>query len=238
MKKKYILLSIFVLLLLSGCKGNYNIEIKNDLSVSETFTINGDERFSLVGYTPSSMFNTLTNTYSDYYNSSDFNLYELTSDNNKLKINFKKDYSSLGDYKNSFYITKLYSGGLEITSKDGITTLKSNGNMDNFWVLLPGDYEDSLFEEVKISIKLPFKVESSNADVIDKDKNIYTWIYDYQESDKTINIAFSPDKKFVSSKFVIIKNILIILGILAILGLASYYGYKYYKKKNKEINEI
>lgn len=237
-KRKLTLLSIFTILLLSGCTGQYEIEINKDLSLEESFTIVGDERFSLTGYTPDSMFQILTETYQEYYDSNDKNLFSNTNNDNKLMTSFHKSYSSLDTYKNSFYIKQIYEEGISLTKEDHIITLTSNGNLKNFWVFLPGEYEDSLFSEIKISIKVPFVVTSHNADVIDKDNNIYTWIYDYQESSKSLTLSFNEEKEFVSDKSKLWQNILIIASIIIVLGLATYFGYKYYKKKDKEVNQI
>lgn len=237
-KRKVMLLSIFMVLLLSGCTGQYEIKINKDLSLEESFTIIGDERFSLTGYTPDSMFQTLTNTYQDYYESKDYNLFSNINHDNKLKTSFQKNYSSLEDYKNSFYIKQIYEEGFTVTKKENIITLDSRGSLKNFWVLLPGDYEESLFDEVKISIHVPYVVGDHNADIVDKDHNIYTWIYDYQESNKTIHLNFNKDKEFVSNKNRLWQNIFMIASIVIVLGLGIYCGYRYYQKKNKEVNKI
>lgn len=237
-KRKVMLLSIFMILLLSGCTGQYEVKINKDLSLEESFTIIGDERFSLTGYTPDSMFQILTNTYQDYYDSSDQNLFSNVNNDNKLMTSFQKSYSSLDNYKNSFYIKQIYEEGFTVTEKENMITLDSSGSLQNFWVLLPGDYEEELFSEVNISIQVPYVVGSHNADIVDKDHNIYTWIYDYQESDKTIHLSFNKDKEFVSSKSQLWQNIFIIASVVIVVGLVIYFGYRYYQKKNKEVNKI
>ena len=179
MKKiKYILILIIVLLF-TGCSGNYNLTFNKDLSLTEELNVNIDNKE-----------NTYETTYSLFEKAGiDPDKYEILIVEDKVRIKYKEKYSSFEKY---YLDSKLYkmlfenieykkdNKGMVINTKS-ILKLDDKDNQD-----IINSYDISDF---KININTPFSVNDSNADSI-KD-NTYTWILNSKDTYKDISIDFS-----------------------------------------------
>ena len=178
MKKiKYILILIIVLLF-TGCSGNYNLTFNKDLSLTEELNVNIDNKE-----------NTYETTYSLFEKAGiDPDKYEILIVEDKVRIKYKEKYSSFEKY---YLDSKLYKMLFE-----NIEYKKDNkGMVINTKSILKLDDKDNQniinsydISDFKININTPFSVNDSNADSI-KD-NTYTWILNSKDTYKDISIDF------------------------------------------------
>ena len=179
MKKiKYILILI-IILLFTGCSGNYNLTFNKDLSLTEELNVNIDNKE-----------NTYETTYSLFEKAGiDPDKYEILIVEDKVRIKYKEKYSSFEKY---YLDSKLYKMLFE-----NIEYKKDNkGMVINTKSILKLDDKDNQniinsydISDFKININTPFSVNDSNADSI-KD-NTYTWILNSKDTYKDISIDFS-----------------------------------------------
>lgn len=177
-KIKYILILIIVLLF-TGCSGNYNLTFNKDLSLTEELNVNIDNKK-----------NTYETTYSLFEKAGiDPDKYEILIVEDKVRIKYKEKYSSFEKY---YLDSKLYKMLFE-----NIEYKKDNkGMVINTKSILKLDDKDNQniinsydISDLKINISTPFSINDSNADSI-KD-NTYTWILNSKDTYKDISIDFS-----------------------------------------------
>ena len=234
MKNRIMIVAILVLCL-TGCTCKYDLTINEDLTVKESINLDGDERFKITSdYTVDSMFEIVSNTYQSYYNAEDKDKIVKSNNQGNLSVSLEKDYESLKDISNSYYLKMLYQDGLKVTENHNQVTISGNSLIKEFWLLTPQMDDDALIKELKLTIKLPFLVLENNADKVDKKNNAYTYIFNFENEYKSINLVFDKTVKYDYKE----TNYMIYIFIgfaLAILGIMIYL---YIKNKNKSNNKI
>lgn len=175
MKIKKILLLIIITFILTGCSTNYNLKINLDGEVSEsiksevTNSILEDQSKSkdekkkyleeLIKFFDSEL------EYDDI----------VVNDDNAI-INISKNYIDIYDYlDNSKSYSYLFKSMDYKLDKDTVTITTE-----------PTDYETE--NKTEITISLPYKVISNNANEVDEKTNTYTWIID--DKTDTLEITF------------------------------------------------
>lgn len=179
MKKiKYILILIIVLLF-TGCSGNYNLSFNKDLSLTEELNVNIDNKE-----------NTYETTYSLFEKAGiDPDKYEILIVEDKVRIKYKEKYSSFEKYYLDSKLYKMLFENIEYKkdNKGMVINTKSSlklDDKDNQNIINSYDISD-----LKINISTPFSINDSNADSI-KD-NTYTWNLNSKDTYKDISIDFS-----------------------------------------------
>ena len=234
------LLLVLVLLLVTGCSGEYNLTITDEKKVNEKFilSINNQEILDSA---------TTVDEYLDYhlnlYSSSDnFKKYNIKAKKSKPNSYFlvERSYKDLDEYieSNSFKSMFLYAD-LESTSK--YVTFKTSRN--DYIYSLQNEIlasETEKYDSFEINIKFYNEVINHNADKVDKSNNIYTWYVDEtRDADESyIYFKLGPKVKYlVKIKDIIMNNLasIIVIGstLLLIAGAILYIMYK--NKKNNEI---
>lgn len=207
MKKIKIFLLTIMIILLSGCSGNYNITINKDLTV--------DENVELIVNT-NGKDNVLKKTLVEEIGN-DYKLQEIS--NNKTKITFNKKYGSIEDYLsssvlyNEVFYNKEYDNDLKTITLGTNAKIWNKGMTNNFNI-----------EDIKVSVTSPLKMLSSNADEIDGNK--YIWNLNDSSTSKDIFLQYSLLKNKINYKSLILLIFLIIALITSIIY------YDKYKKKN------
>ena len=102
-------------------------------------------------------------------------------------------------------------------------------SLNNVEIFDASDLYASLVEEIKVNIKLPFRVLNHNADMFNEDIGIYTWEYSNRKPTKNIIIEFDTSKMKVGNTE---KGLYFLLGFVIIIG--ALIGYVYYKYKLHE----
>lgn len=220
--KKIIL--FLIIILLSGCTVEYNIEIK-DNKAAEKFIIkvNNSEKENL-----------------KYLHQNDFYVSlvpdEITYDKKETKkkditqFNYSHEYN-LNDYEESNSLSSCFGAHNILYTKKYITISTSTGIK-----CMKQDYA-YIFDSLKIVLKTNHQVKESNADKVDG--YIYTWNIDKNNySNKNIYIKLYKDKYVFNYENEFYKQIALYGGIsCAIIGIVTFIIIKFIKKR-KQSNKI
>lgn len=179
MKKIRYILILIIVLLFTGCSGNYNLTFNKDLSLTEELNVNIENKE-----------NTYETTYSLFEKAGiDPDKYEILIVEDKVRIKYKEKYSSFEKYYLDSKLYKMLFENIEYKkdNKGMVINTKSSlklDDKDNQNIINSYDISD-----FKININTPFSVNDSNADSI-KD-NTYTWNLNSKDTYKDISIDFS-----------------------------------------------
>jgi hypothetical protein len=215
MKKIKYLLLIIIVLLFSGCSGNYDLTLNKDLTV--------DEKLDLYVLNKSDVYERTYQMLEEAGISEDD--YNIVIIDDKMRITYNQKYDSFEDYYLNSNLYRVLFEGIEYSkdnkgmsiSASSVLKLDDEGNHN-----IINSYE---FEDLKINIKSPFKVNKSNADEI-KD-NTYTW--NLNSNDTYMNIRVDYSYK---------NNNSISIVMLILVGIASFIIIGYvvtYLIRNKRI---
>lgn len=173
MKKKIWIL--LLVLLLTGCKADYNLKINFGGNVIESGSIYIDSNLLGKG-----------NNSSDYKEYLTQILKKYGADVYRTKIKFKSGnyigfhfyhrYTNLNGYINQTPVTNILYNNILSENNDGYVTIRSSeqskiAEYHNLISDIPTNVEG-----IKVSISLPYKVVKHNATNIDAVNNKYTWI--------------------------------------------------------------
>lgn len=247
MNKFKILVLTISLILLSGCTNQYNLEIKEDLSISEKIIIMESKA---VYESPANQLEMAKESFNAGMQINDkekIYYYEFFENKDNYGIEIVKDYANFNEYlSKSLAYKKVYDDLSYIVNGDTII-LSTIGNFktENFTT---GSSENATEEEKDgiaqlipkdcyFSIKLPFNVIYHNADKVDKKENIYYWLINQDTIDKEINISFDSTKKYFNFIKVLTEmdyTLFLIIGII-ILGIYVMYSIKTKSENNNRI---
>ena len=203
MKKIKILFIVLAIIMLTGCKGEYNLTINKDLSLTENVKLSIDNKDDVYDKTIKLFEN----------NNIDESMYDIDQTEEYVNIKYKEEFKNFEDY---FLNSKFYSRILsdEDYVKDnkkisyrGFSNLKLDDNVSN------SNLNNSFYiENLKINLNVPFSVEESNADSV-KD-NTLTWILDEDDTYKMINFSF----KYLRNNNLYLIVIILCSGIVLVTG--------------------
>ena len=219
MNKKLKIFIIGVLLILvTGCSGNYNLKINDDMSIDEELYLTID-----------SSNNAYTKTLKIFKeNNIPEKDYEVVLSDNNVRITYNKKYDSIEEYllnskvyhelideiqfnKSNNYIDLYVNQKLKVSNDNGI---KMNGtNLVDLDVL-------------QINIENPFDVNFSNAEIVND--NVYTWTIKKGDTEKKIQMQFKPSLNIFPYKQVAVLSTVIVCILIIIFTI-----YGRYKKRQK-----
>ena len=204
---KKILYLIFILVFITGCNAEYNIEIK-DNSVNEKLNISNvsSSKFDNI-YIP---VNYEDNDYTVYESKLDGIEYYNINNNNNVTIDYKFKYNN---FQKSTLFNTCYENA--VFTIDSYELLVSTSNE----FLCYNDYEE--LDKVKVIIKSNYKYLDSNADEIDGDKYI-GYINKENKNNKQILLRLdttesSNKRTLFSSNVMFIFFFLIIILVLIVI---------------------
>lgn len=245
MKKKIFILT-FLLLCVTGCNANYDIEIYNnqvkedmqfvelDSSVWDSEVQYGlsyrDLLEASIDY-PYPAFNDAVVDEDDTIKLDGVEYYDntLISDNLKLGQRLKYNKFTLNDFSKSSIVRKCYQ---YFTVKEEEDNIIISTSLEN---LCFSEYP--ILDRITINLKTNHKVVSSNATKV-KGYH-YTWdITRDNSSDSAISITLKKDDYIFNYENEFIKKIIYIVLIVGIILSVSSICYFYFKNKNKRLNEI
>ena len=167
MQKVFLLITI---LLLTGCKVEYNLNLDNNLNLLEDINIipsNNSDKETINNFSYNIPIDSTADDYDVFEKKMEtLEYYNINKKNDKLEINYKYDNTKYDEYSNSTLVNMAY----EYISIEKV---------DDREIVLSTAKEFRLFEsydnieEVKITIKTNYKVLKSNADEVDNHK--YIW---------------------------------------------------------------
>ena len=231
MKKKLLLLML-VTILFSGCSVKYNLRINEDLSVNEEVEASeGLHLFKVkTGQDSKVAANSLFQSYKK--NNIDYT-FTTVEDNGIIKSTASTSFSSLDEYVNYFQSDVVKE--VNMTKKGNNITLEFKQDE-----ILTDESSRSLpYDSVRVSIYVPFRVTSTNAERVEG--NYYIWEINKEEKAQTLKITFNPKEtdttkkvKFGIFEVNIRYSVLMISGILGI-GLLIVAIVYFNNKKNNRI---
>lgn len=245
MKKKLIILSV-LLICLTGCSADYNLEIYNNQVKEDMQYINYDTSTwdSVVQYDltyrelltasvnyPYPVFDNTIVDENDTIKIEGIEYYDnkLISSNTTLGEQLKYNKFNLTNFQESSIVKKCYQYFNVIEQDDTIILSTSLEN------LCFKQYP--MLDRITVNIKTNHKVVSSNATKSKKYK--YTWdITRDNSSDSAIQMTIKKDEFIFNYENELIKKIVYIILIIGIILGVSSSIYFYVKKKNRYHNEI
>lgn len=212
MKKifKYSLL-ILLIVICTGCSGNYNLNINPDLSIEEKLELTIDNKGD-------SYQKTL-----DIFekNGIEKSHYDVNITGDEITIEYNDKYSSIEDYilnskvypqifsKVEYNKTKKY---IDLYTSDNIKV--KNDNNKNGTNLTD-------FEVIQVNINNPYKVINTDAEMIND--NIYTWSIKKDDINKTIHMQFKPSFNKFPIKSVVVGSLMLIIIVSFIIYIVRRY---------------
>lgn len=214
MKYKKIILFL-LLILLTGCTGNYNLTINEDSSINEEaiFQIEDtDDNFDKIS-------NIIEN------NNISKKDYKLLRNEEEIEIKYTKTYITVEDYVLNSKIYKQIFDEIDIEKTKSKTTLSTSADFRNNSISINNDNNNYLdYLQINVISNLP--VISDNSDT--SNDNVYTWVYNKNQLFKNINFSFRNTPKLIT-----VKSIIILSGLLILTVIVSIIIYRKIKHRDR-----
>ena len=211
-KIKYIVISV-LLLLVTGCSGNYNVKINEDMSVNEELYLTIENKEGLYQKTLK-IFNDNNVKEKDY---------EVVLSDDNLKITYNASYNSIEEYILNSKVYHQLIDNIELNKSNNYVDLfvneklkLSNSNMKQNGTNLTD------LDVLQVNIENPFEVNFSNAELVTD--NVYTWTIKNGDIEKKIQMQFKPSLDIFPYRQVIVLSVVIICFV--IIGVSIYIRYK------------
>jgi hypothetical protein len=211
-KIKYIVISV-LLLLVTGCSGNYNVKINEDMSVNEELYLTIENKEGLYQKTLK-IFNDNNVKEKDY---------EVVLSDDNLKITYNASYNSIEEYILNSKVYHQLIDNIELNKSNNYVDLYvneklklSNSNMKQNGTNLTD------LDVLQVNIENPFEVNFSNAELVTD--NVYTWTIKNGDIEKKIQMQFKPSLDIFPYRQVIVLSVVIICFV--IIGVSIYIRYK------------
>ena len=216
-KKLKIFIIGILLILVTGCSGNYNLKINDDMSIDE-------ELYLTIDNTNNAYTKTLKIFKENNIPEKD---YEVVLSDNKVRITYNKKYDSMEEY---ILDSKVYHELI-----DEIQFNKSNDYIDLYVNQKLKLSNDSIktngtnlvdLDVLQINIENPFDVNFSNAEIVND--NVYTWTIKKGDIEKKFQMQFKPSLNVFPYKQVAVLSTVIKCSLIIIFTI-----YRRYKKRQK-----
>lgn len=178
------ILFICMIFILTGCSVEYSLKINEDNTVSEKViaTENTNRMESITRQKGNQAVSYLYNMFKR-----DGSSINSRTDGNSTIATSMKIHNNIDEYSSDF--TSDIFKEMVVTRKDGIVTLTANQDE-----ILSNESSNSLiYDEIKISIIVPYTVVENNADNVSR--NTYTWNIKKNDDLKTIKISYKEGNK-------------------------------------------
>lgn len=185
MKKFKHLFILFVVMFLTGCSVNYKLTINDDLSIDEEvvateYTKIMEKKTNLKGE------DSINYLYEMFRKNLDNETFYYDNSNNLTIGTATESYKDFNDFNFSFKSDLFYP--LKYKKDKNIITLSLPQTKQ-----LGNHYSDNLiYDEVSITMVIPFKVLENNADKVNGNK--YTWNIEKDKKLRTIKIKFDTSR--------------------------------------------
>lgn len=229
---KRVLIILFLILIVSGCRVNYDVKINKDLSVNER-VIASEKTDRLKSRTNLDINQSVSYLYKIYKTKNmGEDEYSITSADNTTSVVVNNSYNSIKEYSDNFKTDIFEESNIYEDNKHIIIDINQNALINS---KASNRY---VYDEIEVTFELPFEVINNNADKVNNNK--YTW-YIKADSDeyKRILLEFNGEKikntalfNFGDKYFDIGYEYLVLVGAIVILGIIIFIVYLKNKKNN------
>lgn len=210
--KKFLI--TFIILITSGCSVEYNLNINEDNSVSET-VVASEVTTKMESLTRLKGDTAVNYLFKMFNRNDDLISVTSTSDTYNTYATAKRVYNDIDEYKDSFK-SDLFSN-INVSKSDNTVMIYAKQKTK-----LTNDSSYSLiYDDVHIKIKIPYKVIENNADEVIGDT--YIWNLSKNDDLKTVKISYLDNNKNnnmnikINNKIYSISYYITIIGLLAII---------------------
>ena len=202
MKKIRIVFLILIILLITGCAGTYNLKINEDLTVEEELSV------------------TLTNEASKYdefdgllkYKLKDNDDYELSIEEDNLKLDYKHEYSSIEEYLLESDLYKQLFDNVSYNTDDKEFSLSTSNILNLTNSNLNNAYD---IKSLQINVITPLKVIEENADLTSE--NTYSWTLNQKTREKYMYITINKSAKLSRGTTIVLVVLVVAIALTAII---------------------
>ncbi len=225
MKKKIFIL--LALVLLTGCKAKYNLQINFGGNYIETGSISFNSTLLGKGGYSTKYLEFLSQAGKNY-NFSWITKKLPFNNGNYFGYDFYQRYPNSSKYSNQSPALNAIFNGLSVDEEDHYVKLNTRGYNETANYHKPsGDFPTTV-EGVEINLSLPYKVVKHNASSVDTETNTYTWNFNSSTpGTKVINLEYRSNELYTYNPAYLLKfvspyvYITIILVIVAIFVISS-----------------
>ena len=213
-KKLRIVLLSFLLIFITGCSGNYDLKINNDLSI--------DEKLELSIKNENDAYQKTVDIFEK--NNIDKKKYNVSINENDVKIEYNDKFVSIEDYVLNSKVYGLLFDKIEYNKTNNFIDIYTNDNikLKNSYTQINGTNLTD-FYVIQVNITNPYKVIITNAEIVN-DKT-YTWSITNKDNNKKIQMQFKPNLDVFPIRPVVVGLLIIIVSTILLYRL-----YRRYKK--------
>lgn len=194
MKLKYLIISTFLLLILTGCTADYNLKVNKDNTLEETIKFDfqlGDCQINDDYFTVKDCEKVITDDLNDQIIEEKYPKYNIQfqekSDGN-LNVILKYKYRDLDEFKNS----KTYNMAFENKKIRGNKLILEKINDPS---------EGLVIEDLTLTIDSDYFIKSTNATKKEITKGKYTWNFKKDDKGKDVKFKITNKENWVKKHF-------------------------------------
>ena len=212
MKKLFKILIIGFVILLTGCSGNYNLKINNDLSVKENVELSIENE--------NDAYNKTLKIFEE--NKIDKEKYDVNISGDEVKISYNDEFNSIEDYLLNSKVYHQLFDRIQYNKTNKYIDLFVNENIklkNNYNAINGSNLID--LDVIQINIENPYKMNYTNAELVND--NTYTWSIKKGDVSKRIQMQFKPSSNKFPYKPVIVGSLILIITIIFIISVIKRY---------------
>lgn len=194
-----------ILVLLTGCSGNYNLKINKDLTINEELELTLEKE--------SETYEKTLKIFED--NNIDTSKYKIVTSGDEVQITYKENYNSIEDYIVNSKVYPQLVDKIEYNKKDGYVDLYVDENLK-----VKNSVTDNIgtnlldFDVIQVNIINPFKINVTNADLQNEDT--YTWSLTKDNPDLKVQMQFRPTMNRIPYRPIIVLVVIVLSSFILI----------------------
>ncbi|MBO6195084.1 MAG: hypothetical protein J6O56_01915 [Bacilli bacterium] len=194
-----------ILVLLTGCSGNYNLKINKDLTINEELELTLEKE--------SETYEKTLKIFED--NNIDTSKYKIVTSGDEVQITYKENYNSIEDYIVNSKVYPQLVDKIEYNKKDGYVDLYVDENLK-----VKNSVTDNIgtnlldFDVIQVNIINPFKINVTNAELQNEDT--YTWSLTKDNPDLKVQMQFRPTMNRIPYRPIIVLVVIVLSSFILI----------------------
>lgn len=194
-----------ILVLLTGCSGNYNLKINKDLTINEELELTLEKE--------SETYEKSLKIFED--NNIDTSKYKVVTSGDEVQITYKENYNSIEDYIVNSKVYPQLVDKIEYNKKDGYVDLYVDENLK-----VKNSVTDNIgtnlldFDVIQVNIINPFKINVTNAELQNEDT--YTWSLTKDNPDLKVQMQFRPTMNRIPYRPIIVLVVIVLSSFILI----------------------